>query len=463
MKKLLLTIGILIMMGLSLYSQDEQVIYIGQGATEMVTNVNSKFQDHTDSIGAVQDTINQLQDTTAVLRTDINADYFKIAGNALNSGIVSPALAQDGLAIVWDNVNNEYKLATVSGSGTAISVGTAQQVPYVNTAGDDFLYSSSLTFDGTNLDVSGSLISNALQVGTNAFLSEAEMEILDGATLTTTELNYVDGVTSNIQTQINSLAGGHDAVTLSTPSYNLSLTGQLITVGQVDLTTDVTGVLPDANVANDITITNISQVQDLTATATELNYTDGVTSAIQTQLDAKEGTVVWDDFLTETTGNVDVDTSEATGLSGVYMRLADTTQLVWGDGLNSSLIAGVETITWDSTDIYSVLDDKMGVTITANDEIGTTYTLALADGGGMVTLTNASPVTVTVPPNSTTAFPIGTQILLVQEGAGLVTVSAGAGVTINSSGSALSLGGQYSSGTLIKRATDTWLLIGDLQ
>ena len=68
----------------------------------------------------------------------------------------------------------------------------------------------------------------------------------------------------------------------------------------------------------------------------------------------------------------------------------------------------------------------------------------------------------TVPPNADVAFPVGTQILITQIGAGLTSVVAGSGVTIQSKGGNLDLGGQYSGATLIKRATNTWILIGDL-
>jgi ethanolamine utilization protein EutQ (cupin superfamily) len=98
---------------------------------------------------------------------------------------------------------------------------------------------------------------------------------------------------------------------------------------------------------------------------------------------------------------------------------------------------------------------------TINTQTGTTYTLVLADAGKLITLDNGSAITLTVPTNATVAFATGTRIDLAQLGAGQVTV-AGAGVTFNSKGSKLKITGQYSAATLIKIATDTWVLIGDL-
>lgn len=89
-------------------------------------------------------------------------------------------------------------------------------------------------------------------------------------------------------------------------------------------------------------------------------------------------------------------------------------------------------------------------------------TLALTDGLSGQDSTSATGITITVPPNSSVAFPIGTIIEIAQVGAGQVTVAAGAGVTINSAGALLKTRAQYSAISLRKRATDTWLLSGDL-
>lgn len=90
-------------------------------------------------------------------------------------------------------------------------------------------------------------------------------------------------------------------------------------------------------------------------------------------------------------------------------------------------------------------------------------TLSLTDAGRAVEMNSGSGVTLTVPPNSSVAFPVGTVIPeILQLGAGQVTIAAGAGVTIRSSGGLLKLTGQYSAASLRKRATNEWVLTGDL-
>ena len=90
------------------------------------------------------------------------------------------------------------------------------------------------------------------------------------------------------------------------------------------------------------------------------------------------------------------------------------------------------------------------------------YSLVLADAGTVVEMNSASAVNLTVPPNSSVAFTVGTPITIRQFGAGQVTLVAGSGVTLRSRGSALKLVGQYSEATITKRGTDDWVASGDL-
>lgn len=99
--------------------------------------------------------------------------------------------------------------------------------------------------------------------------------------------------------------------------------------------------------------------------------------------------------------------------------------------------------------------------IVFNAQTGTTYTFVMGDQNKMVTLSNASAITATVPPNSSVAYRIGTVLNAVQIGAGQVTFAPGSGVTLNGT-PGLKCRAQYSAASLIKTGTDTWLVIGDL-
>jgi hypothetical protein len=89
------------------------------------------------------------------------------------------------------------------------------------------------------------------------------------------------------------------------------------------------------------------------------------------------------------------------------------------------------------------------------------YTLGLTDKDKIVEMNVGSANNLTVPLNSTVAYPIGTVIDIVQVGSGQTTVVATGGVTINST-SGLKIRTQWGSASLIKRAENTWVLIGDV-
>lgn len=100
--------------------------------------------------------------------------------------------------------------------------------------------------------------------------------------------------------------------------------------------------------------------------------------------------------------------------------------------------------------------------LSTNAQTGTTYTLVATDANNtMVELNNASPITLTVPLNSSVPFSIGAQINLLATGAGIVTVAGASGVTVNGT-PGLKLRAQWSGATLIKRAENTWVMVGDL-
>jgi hypothetical protein len=94
------------------------------------------------------------------------------------------------------------------------------------------------------------------------------------------------------------------------------------------------------------------------------------------------------------------------------------------------------------------------------------YTLTLSDftSGKMLELNNgATAMTLNIPTDASVAFPTGTQITILQTGAGQVTVGATtpATTTVNAT-PGFKLRAQWSSATLTKRGTDLWVLTGDL-
>lgn len=104
----------------------------------------------------------------------------------------------------------------------------------------------------------------------------------------------------------------------------------------------------------------------------------------------------------------------------------------------------------------------LGSSLSFNAQTGTTYTLVAGDVGKLVTTSNASPITVTIPPS---VFSAGNQINLQSIGVGLTTFAAGAGVTITSTGSTSTapiLRVRYSACTIICTSSNVFTVIGDI-
>jgi hypothetical protein len=137
---------------------------------------------------------------------------------------------------------------------------------------------------------------------------------------------------------------------------------------------------------------------------------------------------------------------------------------------NSGTATGLEWATPSVTASNSViLTNKTLTSPTVNSPIinvatnaqTASYSLVLSDSSKIVEVSVGSANTLTIPTNASQAFPIGTQILILQTNTGQTTLTAAAGVTVNAT-PGLKLRTQWSSAVLVKRATDTWVALGDL-
>ena len=343
-------------------------------------------------------------------------------------------------------------------------------------------------------------------------------------TVLSTEIGYLDGVTSAIQTQIDAkapLASPTFTGTVTRPSGTVTsamiLDGTIVVGdladGAVTSAKILDGTIVDADInataAIDWTKLGISS----TVSSTEIGYVDGVTSAIQTQIDAKAAlsgatftgavsgtslTLSGDLTVNGTTTNInstnlvvedknvvlgDVTTPTDTTADGGGITLKGATDKTfnwvdatdsWTSSENINLASGKDlkvngTAVISSTAGGFIFTDgtqtKAGVpSLTTRFEKSASYNLS-TDGlslrDGLIEINAAGGTTLTVPLNATTAFPVGTSIDILQVGAGQVTVAGAVGVTINST-PGLKLRTQWSSATLFKRGTDLWVLMGDL-
>ncbi len=152
--------------------------------------------------------------------------------------------------------------------------------------------------------------------------------------------------------------------------------------------------------------------------------------------------------------------------SPVISTITNTGTLTLPTSTGTVALTSDITVTASSTTTLTnktLTDPKINLAV--NAQTGTSYTFVLTDNGKFVTASNASAITVTIPPASSVAYATGAQLNIIQKGAGQVTFAQGSGVTIRSTGAtatAPKLRAQYSSATAVYEGSDIWYVIGDI-
>jgi len=291
----------------------------------------------------------------------------QLDGLPSQTGETGKYLTTDGTTASWGDVVTEVTAAIVDSAPATLD--TLNELAAA--LGDDPNFATTVTAS----------LSGKSDTGHTHLLAD-----VTDVTATATELNYVDGVTSDIQGQIDGKASS----------------------SHTHLIADIT---------------------DVTATATELNYVDGVTSAIQTQLDGKAAS---------THTHLLADVTDVT---------ATATELNYVAGVTSS--------------IQDQIDNPLASFVT---DATTARTLTSSDMGKTIRFTSGSPTVVTV--NASTDFTVGARVDIIADGAGELTVTASgatvAGAETSTTSGSFTVGAQYSSATLLCVATDEYRLIGNV-
>jgi hypothetical protein len=158
-----------------------------------------------------------------------------------------------------------------------------------------------------------------------------------------------------------------------------------------------------------------------------------------------------------------------------YTGAGTVTSITAGTGLSGGAITSSGTIAIDSTVATltgtqtltnkTLTDPKINLAFDA--QTGTTYTTVLDDNGQIVTMNNASANTLSIPTNASVAYPIGTQINVLQIGAGQTTIQAVTSGTTSilstgTTAAAPKIRARYGMATCIKAGTDLWYVVGDI-
>jgi hypothetical protein len=249
------------------------------------------------------------------------------------------------------------------------------------------------------------------------------------STVSSTEIGYVDGVTSAIQTQLDAKAPlASPTFTGTVAAADLTLSGNLTVNGTTTTLNSTTMSVDDKN----IELGSVASPSDVTA--------DGGGITLK---GATDKTFNW------------VDATDS-WTSSEHINLASGKDLkVNGTAVISSTAGGF--IFTDGTQTLEGVPSRTPII-----QKTASYTLSsLTERDDLIEVANASATTITIPLNSAVAFPVGTSIDILQTSTGQVTIAGDAGVTVNAT-PGLKLRTQWSSATLFKRAENTWVVFGDL-
>jgi len=152
-----------------------------------------------------------------------------------------------------------------------------------------------------------------------------------------------------------------------------------------------------------------------------------------------------------TGGNLNV-----TGLTALKTVFTDASKNLTTTGIVDIANGGTGATT--SVDALTSLG-AAPISANLNNQTGTTYSLQATDNGKVVTLNNASAITLTVP----TGLAAGFNCMIVQKGAGVVTITPAATVTVTNRSGATKTGGQNAIVTLISISSNYFITGGDMQ
>ena len=400
-------------------------------------------------------------------------------------------------------VNTGATTVNLAGAATTVSIGAVTGTTTVNNSltvtGDLTVSGTTTTLNSTTVSVDDKNIVLADTASPTDAAADGGGITLKGTTDKT--LNWVDATDAWTSSEHLNLASAksfyiNGTEVLSSSALGSGITGSSLTsVGTISSGTwqgtVVAGQYGGTGVAN--TGKTITLGGNLTTSgAYAVTFTVGATTSLtlpasgtiatlagsESLTNKKLGSLTSNGMVTTSAGDGTLSVTATTGSGNVVLATSpQVTTSVTTDSSSFSLVnTTATTVNFAGAATTLSIGAATGATTVNNDltVAGTTvlgpssitqqsadYTLTLTDQGKVLEMTNSSDAVVTVPPN-TTAFPIGSQIVVVRNGSGKVSFAAGAGVAIYSDSSKLFLSTQYSAGTLIKRATNTWYLIGNL-
>lgn len=399
-----------------------------------------------------------------LINTTATTVNFAGAATTLSIGNASGNTSLNGNVTVGGNL-------TVQGTNTIINANTitvSDKNIELGTIGSP----TNTTADGGGITLKGTTDKTFTWSNTTAaWTSSEDLNLVTGKVYEINGTTVLSGTTLGSGVTGSSLTSFGTSPALTTPvissggaTFNGSTSGTIVllanaTAGTTTITlpastgtvvtTGDTGTVTSAMIANstivnaDISASAAIELSKL-ATSTAGNIIVYNASGVPTAVAESGDVTISDTGITAITANSIVNADINTAAAITYSKLSLANTIVNADIATTAAIG---------------LDKLADVATNANT--ATAYTLVLADKNKVVELNNAAAIALTVPADNTVAYATGTQITLLQTGAGQVTIAGAAGCTVNAT-PGLKMRAQWSSVTLLKRAANTWVAMGDL-
>lgn len=481
-------------------SLDDYILLTEKGAANGVATLDTDaqvplaqlsnlIQNAPEALDTILEIANAIDDPAGIVQTKIDAAILEEAGardDAINLAISN---VQGDLTTAIGSLETEL-LGAVSTEtterGIAIAALTTDDIEEGNTNKyftdekvQDAVAAVIIPADGVTKTYDDT--ANTLTIGLDATIAPktyVDTAVSDHNSDTTNVHGILDTSALATSTDISTAVSNHNDDT--TNVHGIADTSELATSTDVstavsahnDVTTNVHGIADTSELlttaggtVDSLTITGNLTVQGTTTTVdtANLEVTDSLIYLASEQFD----TDALDIGIFGAYGDVEAGHSH----TGLVRDASDSKwKLVSGGPEPVSNTIDFSSVSYDTLKLGAVefadgIQTKQGVpSITAINQQGPgSYTTVLTDRDKLVEIaTTNGPVTLTIPDEATVAYPIGTSIDILQTGTGVITIQGANNVTVNAT-PGLKLRTQWSSATLLKRASDTWVVYGDLK